>query len=217
MLDAAAADRKVRAVVIQPESFGGGWAMAQELRDAIARFEASGKPVVAYFEVASNLDYYIASPREPRLMMPSGAMMTTACVGFSVLKGTLDKLGVVADLEHIGAYKSASDMWTRESMSDAQREATTYLLDGLYGRYVGDVAEATLAKAEEVTGAIDEAFFSARRAKELRLVDELRYEDEVMESLEQETGGDVEKLARVHVRRVPSARPWAGRASASST
>jgi protease-4 len=189
VLDAAAADRKVRAVVLHPQGFGGGWAMGGELRDAVTRLRASGKPVVAFLEVGETLDYYVASAAGRVVMMPGGVLLVSGLLSDTpFFKATLDKVGIEADLHHIGDYKNASDMWTRDSMSTAHREAANAILDGLYGELLDGVAASRSIARDRVAAAIDVGFLSAKRARDLGLVDDLLYEDELLDQLEDEVG-----------------------------
>ena len=192
---AAAEDRRVCAVVLEPQGFGGGWAIAEEIRDAVLRLRESGKPVYAYLEVTRNLDYFVASAADHVVMLPTGMWMVTGLMAdVPFYRGMLGKIGIEADLEHIGAYKSASDTYMRESMSDAQREATNLILDGIYGRFLSAIAEARSLERGSVASAVDEGLLVAERAKELKLVDSLGYTDEILGQIEAEVGGRVKRI-----------------------
>lgn len=195
LLDEAAKDRRIRAVVVELRGFGGGWAMAEELRAALRRFAETDKPIVAFLEAGGNADYFLASAADRVAMPPSGMLLVTGLLAdVPFYKGTLHKLGIEADLEHIGDYKSASDVWTREGMSDAHREATNAILDGLWTSFVGGVAESRRMDGERVLAAFDEGFLTAPRAKDLGLVDDLEYADELEASLDQVAGPGHEKI-----------------------
>ena len=192
---AAGEDARVRAIVLEPQGFGGGWAVAEEIRDAVARFQERGKPVFAYLEAAGNLDYFVASAADRVIMLPTGVLMATGLLAdVPFYKGTLAKIGIEADLEHIGAYKSASDAYMRDSMSDAQREATNLLLDGIYDQFLSGIAEARSIGRDTVAAAVDEGFLVASRARDLRLVDELSYPDEILDEIESRVGARPERI-----------------------
>ena len=192
VFEAAAADRRIVAAVIEMKGFGGGWAKADEIREALVAFRKSGKPLVAFMESGETKDYLVATAGERIVMPPSGVLLVNGLLAdVPFYKGTLDKLGVEADLEHIGAYKSASEVYTRDSMSDAGREAMSLVLDGLYGRLVSVVAGARSLPRDRVTQAFDEGFLTAGRGKELRLVDDLLYRDQLEDELAEKTGGEL--------------------------
>lgn len=195
ILHAARSDKRIQAVVIEASAFGGGWGMAHELRDAIAELGRSGKKVIAYIEAADDRDYFIASGAQRIVMLPSGMLMVTGIMAdVSFYRGTLDKIGIEPDLEHIGAYKSASDVYMRSSMSDAQREATNLILDGLYDGFLSQVGESRSLEPGAVAAAVDVGFLTAERAKELKLVDDLRYEDELWNELKGDASTHPERI-----------------------
>src|SRR4029078_4385503 len=56
----AKADKRIKAILLDIDVSGVGWGKAEEIRDAIADFRSSGKPVYAYLEFGINKEYYIA-------------------------------------------------------------------------------------------------------------------------------------------------------------
>jgi len=122
-------------------------------------------------------------------MMPSGYLMFTGLnAEVTFIKGTLDKLGVVADLEHIGDYKTASDLVTRDKMSEAHREVVNSLLDDMYDQIIRDVAVQRGWTQEEVKSKIDQGPFTASEAHEANLVDTLIYYDQIDDLVKQMVG-----------------------------
>jgi protease-4 len=109
-------------------------------------------------------------------------------------KGVLDKLGIEADLYHIGKYKSASEVVTREGMSDAHRESLNSLLDDLYNQMVSGIAEGRGISRSAVMKRIDEGPYTAKEAMDAGLVDELVYADQLGEVAEQTFGAKAERL-----------------------
>jgi protease-4 len=101
-------------------------------------------------------------------------------------KGTLDKLGIIAQMDHIGEYKSASDIWTRESMSDAHRESTESILNSMYERLTGDIAKDRKLSSERVKQIINEGPPIRSEAKQKGLVDDLLYRDQVEERIKKD-------------------------------
>lgn len=195
VLRAAAADRRVAAAVVDLRGIGGGWAKADELREALAEFRKSGKPLRAFMEFGEVRDYFVATAAERVAMPPSGVLVVTGILAdVPFFKRTLDKIGVQADLEHIGAYKSASDAYTRDSMSDPHRLALEAILDSLYGRFVAVVSRARSLSPDRVRTAVDEGFFNAGRAKAMGLLDDLAYRDEVLDAVEAKLGHDARRI-----------------------
>jgi protease IV len=195
-LRAARTDHHVKAVVVYLQWADFSLAQAEEIRRQIHALTASGKPVECYLETAGEgsngtLAYYVAAACPRVILAPAGEL---DIVGFfldsSFLRGTLDKLEIEPDFEHVGAYKSAGEMFTEERHSDAAREALSSLLDDLYARVVADLATDRKIDEDQVRQLIDGAPYSAGQALELGLVDSLAYPDELSDSLNASLGDD---------------------------
>ena len=101
---------------------GIGWAKLQELRSDIIEFKKSGKPVYAYLRGAGTHEYYLATAADRIFMGPEEELDVKGLrVELMYVKGTLDKLGVQAEFEHVGKYKDAPDMFTKTSSSPETR------------------------------------------------------------------------------------------------
>ncbi|HZE73430.1 MAG TPA: signal peptide peptidase SppA [Pyrinomonadaceae bacterium] len=185
----AKVDKRIKAILLDIDMSGVGWAKAEEIRDAIADFRTSGKPVYSYMEFGLNKEYYIANACDRIYMAPPGELFTTGLAAdVMFFRGSLDKLGVYPDIYQIGKYKSAADIFTRKEMSDAHREATNSLLDDLYGRYVEAISKGRKKTADEARAIIDNAPYSASKAKDAGLIDGAMYRDEVEKELKSKLG-----------------------------
>lgn len=202
----AAVDDRVTAVVLLPRGEGYGWAKAAQLRRAMAEFKRSGKPLIAFIERAQDLAYFLASAAERVYMVPSGDLMLNGLTTQVVfLRGTLDKLGVYPDLEHIGDYKSASDLLTRKSMSGPHREMMNAILDSYYAHYVDSLAASRDKDAEEIRRIIDDhLFLKAKQALEYGLVDSLLFWDELEQLLKKNNNGTFRKLSAKTYYKIPT-------------
>ncbi|MCS6925112.1 MAG: signal peptide peptidase SppA [Candidatus Binatia bacterium] len=106
----------------------------------------------------------------------------------ALFKGTLDKLGIEAQLQQAGLYKSAGEPFTRESMSEPHREMLNSLLDDLYSQIVEGIAAARGKSKPAVHSLIDQGLFLAQEARASGLIDHIAYEDEVPALLEAKIG-----------------------------
>lgn len=189
-------DKTIKGILLRIDSFDMGLAKTQEIREAISDFKQSGKSVIAFMEMGGNKEYYLASAADKIVLLPTGYLMITGLVAqVTFIKGTLDKLGVVADLEHIGDYKSASDLVTRESMSPAHREVVNSLLDDMYDQITSQIAKGRGWSQEETKSKIDMGPFTAKEAWKADLVDTLLFYDQVDELIKKETGTKPRRLA----------------------
>src|SRR5437588_6046745 len=185
----AKTDKRISAVMLDIDMSEAGWAKSEEIRDAIADFRASGKPVFAYMETGLNKDYYIATACNKIFVPPPGELFTIGLAAdVMFFRGSLDKLGIYPDLYQIGKYKSAADMFTQKEMTPAHREFINSLLDDLYGRYVEGIAKARSKTPDAVKTLIDNAPYTATQAKEAGLIDGAMYHDEMEKELKKRLG-----------------------------
>ncbi len=176
----AKVDKRIKAILLDVDMSGVGWAKAEELRDAIADFRTSGKPVYAYIEFGLNKEYYIATACDKIVVPPPGELFITGLAAdVMFFRGSLDKLGIYPDIFQIGKYKSVGDMFTQKKMTDAHREYVNSLLDDLFNRYIAGIAQARHKSPEDVRKLIDDAPYNAAKAKEAGLIDEAVYHDEL--------------------------------------
>ena len=187
-------DSRVENLLLHFRGTGIGWAKAGELRSALTDFVASGKKLVSYLEYGGTLDYYVACAAKTIYIHPQSILdLRGLNAEVTFMKSTLDKLGVEAEFEQIGAYKNAPDVYRRESLSEPHREALTAIVEDLYDRLVGSIAIARNMTDTEVYALFDRGPFRAADALELGLVDELLHKDEVDARLT-EDGEDFEPL-----------------------
>jgi len=180
-------DRTIKGMLLRIDSFDMGLAKTQEIREAILDFKRNGKTVIAFMEFGGNKEYYLATAAEKIVLLPAGYLMLTGLAAqVTFIKGTLDKLGVVADLEHIGDYKSASDLVTRESMSPAHREVVNSLLDDFYDQMTSQIAESRGWTQKQTESKIDQGPFTASEAWKAGLVDTLMFYDQMDELIRSE-------------------------------
>ncbi|HEX7401378.1 MAG TPA: signal peptide peptidase SppA [candidate division Zixibacteria bacterium] len=189
-------DNSVRGMLLRIESLDWGIAKVQEIRDAILDFKTGGKYVIAFMELGGNKEYYLATAADKIVLLPSGYLLLNGLEAeVTFIKGTLEKLGIVADLEHIGDYKSASDLLTRTSMSPAHREVVNSLLDDLYDQITQGIAQSRGWTQEETKTKIDSGPFTATEAKRSNLVDTLLFYDQLDDLIKKSTGLSPHKVA----------------------
>jgi len=185
----AKVDKRIKAILLEVDMSGVGWGKAEELREAIGDFRSSGKPVYAYIEFGLNKEYYIATACDKIYVPPPGELFINGLAAdVMFFRGSLDKLGIYPDIYQIGKYKSAGDMFTQKQMTDAHREYVNSLLDDLYGRYVNTIAQSRKKTPDEIRALIDNAPYSAAKAKEVGLIDESAYRDDVEKQIKTQLG-----------------------------
>jgi len=205
----AANDSKIKAVVLQPRAVAAGWAKLQEIRQEIAEFKKSGKPVYAYLQSPGSREYYLASVADKIYLSPDDMMDVK---GFLLeemyFKNSLDKLGVQVEVDHIGKYKDAGDLFTKTGMTPETREVLNQVLDQIYNNFCSSIAQSRHLTADQVKSLVDNGPFMASQAKTNGLIDELGYEDQLYTDLKKRTGSN--ELNKVSIRSYFKAVPGKG-------
>ena len=185
----AKADKRVGAVLLDVGMIGAGWAKSEEIRDAVADFRKSGKPVYAYMEYGSDKEYFVATAAERIYVAPIGDLFVNGLAANVMhFRGSFDKLGIYWDSYQIGKYKTAPEQFTRKDMSEGERETIDSLLDGIYGRYVSVIAETRHKSEEDVLAFVDDAPHNAVRAQEAGFIDGALYREDVENELKKRLG-----------------------------
>jgi len=170
-------------------------AQSEELREVLVDYRSAGKPVFAYMEYAGNSSYYAASACEAICMHKAGQISMNGYTGYTFfLRGFLDKVGILPDLMHIGAYKSASDMLTEYEISDAQIEATTALLDTYKMEQMRGITEGRGLEPAQMSVLFNSSPFAGESMVRLGLVDTLLYNDQFEEYVEHRLGRSVSTM-----------------------
>jgi len=141
-IDNAKDDDRITAMVISTKYlWGAGVTKLQDLSDAIEDFKSSGKKVIAFDDNFSQHQYYLASLADEVYMNPQGGVFLTgfARVG-TYFKSLLDNLEINMHVFKVGTYKSAVEPFTRDSMSDAAKEANRAWLGDLWTSFKSDIA-----------------------------------------------------------------------------
>jgi protease-4 len=196
----AAADDRVRVLVVKVGGSGIGLAKVQELRAAIGDFRRSGKLAVAWAEsfgdfVRGNVPYYLATGFDRVYLQPSGTLgLTGVAVEQVFLHGALEKLGIDFESAKRYEYKSAPEQLTESGFTGPAREAAARLAESVTEQLAGAIAAGRGLSVEQVTSLLRRGPFLAPQAVEEGLVDGLLYRDEVYDLVRREAGPDATLL-----------------------
>ena len=133
-LELAAKDKRIDRVLLKLDDFqGGGLVSLREAANAIEKFKASGKPVIAWSGMYDQRQYYLAAQANQILVHPLGGVLIE---GFgrsrNYYKDALDKLGVKANLIRVGQYKSAGEPFILNAPSTEALKAEAHVYDALW-------------------------------------------------------------------------------------
>jgi protease IV len=188
----AKVDRRITGLVLAPRGLNSPfWAKVQDIRDAVIDFRESGKPVVAFLEASGDQAYYLATAADRIVLVPTADLDLKGLALYELfLRGTLDWIGAYPDFLHIGGYKTAINLYTERTFTDAQREMSISLTNDQFEQLVRGIADGRGKTEDEVRQLIDQGPFVADAAYASGLVDELAYEDELEELVPAHGGGD---------------------------
>lgn len=208
MIREAATDPEIPGLLLEMSDYNAGWAQSQELRDSIKAFTASGKPCIAWAEGWTNLSYMVGSTCPEVQAMPTGVMLVNGlAMTQTYYAGTFEKIGVRANFEHVGDFKSAVEPYERTGPSEPASAANETLLTSLYGQLVANIAENRGLDATAVQALIDTPPLSPREALQRGMLDRLSFRDQVRDQVELHAGVAPETPE------APISRPAAGAAA----
>lgn len=144
VLNAAAADPKITQVLLKLDDFeGGGLASLREAGAALKRFQASGKPVIAWASNYSQAQYFLAAHANEVLLDPAGGLLLDGLGGNnSYYAEALEKFGIKVHVVRTGPYKNMAEQFTDKAPSAATLEASSYLLNDLWSMVTDEIEQA---------------------------------------------------------------------------
>ncbi|MBS1529763.1 MAG: signal peptide peptidase SppA, partial [Bacteroidetes bacterium] len=185
----AKTDPNIKGIFLDESYLLSGQATTEEIRNALIDFKHSGKFIVAYSEVYTQSFYYLASVADKIYINPKGIFEFR---GFSsqitFLKGTLDKLGIEAQVIKVGTYKSAVEPFVLTKMSPANREQVTSYLGSLYDHFLTGISESRKMNKDSLFDVANNMRIQfPEDAMKYHLVDGMKYRDEVLDELKERT------------------------------
>ncbi|MBU2503089.1 S49 family peptidase [bacterium] len=194
-LGKAAIDDRIDGVIFQiSSSNNAGWAKLEELRLAVDKVQAAGKPVHAWADALDMRSLYLAAGCD-KVMMPTGGYITFKGANLQMVyvRGVLDKLGIIPHLHKIKDYKSAAEIIMDKGMSDTARENRQWILDDVWDRVMAALEQERGLPEEKLLELMAYAEFTPTEAQEAGLIDECIY----MQDLQARLKGDDERLKTV--------------------
>ncbi len=171
-------------------NYGSGYAALRELRAAIEQFKKSGKPVIAYLNVATTRNYYVASVADELILDRYGAVLMPGLASQPLfLAGALEKFGIGVQVTRVGKYKSAIEPYVRRDMSPENRAQTQKLIDDIWSDLTTSIEQSRKLEPGTLQKVVDaEGLLRAEKALAAKLVDRVAYQDEVLDELKEKTG-----------------------------
>ena len=199
-LDRAADDKRVHGLYIKLDNGDYGLAHIQEFRDAIDRFQASGKFVYLYSNSfggfgSSMGEYHLAATMDEIWMQPVGTLgLTGYSLQMPFFRGLLDKIGVEPEVISKGRYKSTPETFSQTTASPANKEMSQALLNSLFDQFIADVSADRDIDPETLKGIINQSPMTDIEALKSGLIDSLGYWDEFIEHVQDGAPQDAESV-----------------------
>jgi protease IV len=192
-LEKARRDKRIVALYLdgsRNSTGGAGFATLKEVREAMQRFRAAGKKIIAYDVDLRKSQYYLSSVADTVVLNPMGSLQLN---GFSsqpiFYTGALEKYGVGVQVIRVGKFKSAVEPFILKKLSLENRQQTQALLGSLWSEFLATVGKSRKITTDQLQAIADSSGeLTAGEAKTRRLVDKVAYLDEVVADLKKLTG-----------------------------
>ncbi|RYJ41226.1 signal peptide peptidase SppA [Flavobacterium beibuense] len=179
-IEAAKTDDKIKGITITNSTSRLGIAQNKALRDKLEDFKASGKFIVAYSDNFSQSDYYLNSVADTIYMNPI-ADLDFKGLSSEVMfyKDFQEKTGIKMEVIRHGKYKSAVEPFLSNSMSEANREQISELLNSVWTSVADDISKSRNIPVDSLNSIANNlSARTAEMAKDRKLIDKIGYEDE---------------------------------------
>ncbi|MBD2184092.1 signal peptide peptidase SppA [Aerosakkonema funiforme] len=195
-IDTATKDKRIIAIYLdasgESEGAVGGFATLKEVRQALSRFKASGKKIIAYNVGWDEPSYYLASVADSIVVHPLGMMELNGLRSETMfLAGAFQKYGVGVQVIRVGKYKSAVEPFVLKQLSAENRQQIQKLLSDIWGEFRATVGKSRKLTPQKVQAIADsQGLLMPEQARKNGLVDKVAYLDEVVSDLKKLTGNN---------------------------
>lgn len=183
---------KVKGIYIEAGAFSpDSYASLAAIRRELEEFRKAGKWIIAYGDSYTQGAYYLASVADKVYLNPQGQVDWHGLGSEPVfVKDLLAKLNVRMQVAKVGTYKSATEMFTGEKMSDADRQQTTAYLTGIWQNVVSAVGKSRSLTAQQLNAYADSlvSLAAPQDYVRMRMVDGLLYTDQVRQAVKKKLG-----------------------------
>jgi protease-4 len=195
LIHKAKTDDKISGIFLELTSIHAGMATIEEIRNALLDFKTSKKFIISYGEVYSQGAYYLASTADKVYLNPQGEMIFK---GFSAqvmfFKGMLEKLEIQPQIFRHGKFKSAIEPFILDKMSDANREQTRKYITSLWGHLLEGISKSRKISTDSLAIIANNILIqNAEDAVKYKMVDDLKYKDEILDILKTKLSLDEKK------------------------
>ena len=184
-------EEKVKGIYLETGILESDYATLQEIRNALADFKKSGKWIIAYGDALSQGGYYLASVANKVYVNPEGNVDWHGIASQpQYIKDVAAKFGVHFTVVKVGKYKSYTETYTEDKMSDANREQVSRYIGGLWKQMLADVSKSRNISKDSLNRYADGlmVFDDAQLLKSRKMVDGFCYYDEIRDVVKRQLG-----------------------------
>lgn len=182
---------KVKGIYLETGILETDYATLQEIRNALADFKKSGKWIIAYGDALSQGGYYLASVANKVYVNPEGNVDWHGIASQpQYIKDVAAKFGVHFTVVKVGKYKSYTETYTEDKMSDANREQVSRYIGGLWQQMLADVSKSRNISKDSLNRYADGlmVFDDTKLLKSRKMVDGFCYYDEIRDVVKKQLG-----------------------------
>lgn len=176
----------IKGIYIEAGILQAGYATMQEIRNALLDFKKKGKWIVAYGDTYTQGTYYIATAADKVYLNPKG-MIDWHGLGSQpqFYKDLMAKFGVRYQVVKVGTYKSFTETYTEDKMSDANRTQVSAYINGTWNNICKAVSESRKISTDSLNAYADRliTFEPAENILKYKMVDGLIYADQVKDEI----------------------------------
>jgi len=209
-LKKAKSDEDIKGIFLKLGNVPTRMATLGEVRDALLDFKESGKFIYAYADAYTQRSYYLASVADSVFMTPEGMFLFSGLSAEATFyKKAMDKLGIEMQVIKHGSYKSAYESYTRENLSDENREQIEGYVGSIWDKIVSDISQSRTIPVEKLNQYADELItFENEKLIETGMIDGLIYYDQMLTLMKEKLGvaeeDDLEAIGLSGYKDVPS-------------
>ncbi len=198
-IDKAKTDENIKGIYLDLSTLNAGIAQIEEIREALIKFKEGGKFIFCHADYFSQLSYYLASVSNNLYLTPTGGL---DFIGFSLqvmfYKNAFDKIGVEPQIIRHGKFKSAVEPFMLNEMSPENTEQLKTYLFSIWNHYLGKISISRNIPVNHLSQMADSlSIATSNDALKYKLVDGLKYKDEIQKELATLMGTESHKDIKV--------------------
>ncbi len=175
-------DERILGLLLTIDNIEGNSAVFEEIGSMLNHFKKkSQKPVIAFIINGNLRDLYMASFADKVYTFKGSDLFITGLAGQATfIKRTLDLLGIESEFFHVGAYKTAPNMYTHTEMTHEHRESYSRFFADLHQSMVAGLAANRGIAEQKAEHVVQDSPISNESYLEAGLLDGICYPDEVL-------------------------------------